>query len=264
MDIEEKNSSATNGDDVNKLRTLRAQTESILQNAILMTEVGMDIKERCIAGEKYVCYLRSLSIKAGKNINALHSIGKSFLTLAQKLIIPMISKIENVTIHDPSCCYHLKIEYDKLLAVIEKELNDIDDLDNNHNILSNNVSNITERIKYLEAKQKLMDNTFLPRSGSVKSVKSDVDEKYPENWSKDSLIDLDNIVNLPSVPEDIFTTFTNKPSRTSSLSSLKGIRKVKLFLQRAANNSDDEDESSENDDHESSSRIVNMKYFIET
>lgn len=258
MNVEKENLCAGNVNDTrDNLITLRGQIENILQNAILMTEMGMDIKERCIAGEKYVCYLRSLSIKAGKNINALHTIGKSYLNLAQKLIINMISKFDDIVVNDQNC-YNLKIEYDKLLSIIEKELIDIDDLDNNvHNTFTNNASNITERIKYLEVKQKLMDNTYLPRSGSVKSVKSDVDEKYPENWSKDSLIDLDNIVNLPPVPEDIFTTFTNKPSRTSSLSSLKGIRKVKLFLQRAANNSDDEDESSECDDHECSSRIVN-------
>lgn len=258
MDVQKENSCTINSGDIsNKSITLRAQTENMLQNAILMTEMGMDIKERCVAGEKYVCYLRSLSIKAGKNISSLHSIGKSFLTLAQKLILSMMTKIENMAITDPSC-YNMKIEYEKLLSIIEKELIDIDDLDVSHNTYgtnNNNVINISERIKYLEAKQKLTDNTYLPHTGSVKSVKSDVDEKYPENWSKDSLIDLDNVVNLPPVPEDIFATFTNKPSRTSSLSSLKGIRKVKLFLQRAAN-SDDEDESSELDDHECSSRSV--------
>lgn len=256
MDLSKENSCTMNDNVSAKLIILRAQTEHVLQNAISITEMGMDMKERCAAGEKYVCYLRSLSIKAGRTINSLHSIGKSFLILAQKLTLSTMTTIENMPVADP-LCYNMKIEYEKLLTIIEKELADIDELDaihNNHG--TNNLLNISEKIKYLEAKQKLSDNTFLQHCGSVKSVKSDVDEKYPENWSKDSLIDLDNVVNLPPVPEDIFTTFANKPSRTSSLSSLKGIRKVKLFLQRAANNSDEDEESSELDEHECSSRIV--------
>lgn len=243
----------------NKSVSLRAQIENMLQNAIIMTEMGMDMKERCSAGEKYVCYLRSLSIKAGKTINSLQSVGKSFLSLAQKLITSMMATIDSISLIDPSC-YNMKIEYEKLLSIIEKELVDMEDLDNTHNnlMIPNNLINVSERIKYLETKQKLStDSSNLQQSGSVKSVKSDIDEKYPENWSRDSLIDLDNVVNLPPVPEDIFTTFANKPSRTSSLSSLKGIRKVKLFLQRAANNtSDEEDDSSELDEHECPPRIV--------
>ncbi|XP_017781435.1 PREDICTED: uncharacterized protein LOC108566189, partial [Nicrophorus vespilloides] len=110
--------------------------------------------------------------------------------------------------------------------------------------------NLSDRIGCLEAKQKLSEAAPCVQSSvSVRSVKSDVDEKYPENWSRDSLIDLNTVVNLPPVPEDIFTCFSNKPTRTSSLSSLKGMRKVKLFLQRAANNSDDED-SSDFDEHD--------------
>lgn len=228
---------------------LRAQIENMLHNAILMTEMGMDLKERCNAGEKYVCYLRSLSIKAGKTINSLQSSGKSFISLAQKLITALLTSIERISLTDPSC-YTMKIECEKLLSVIEKELIEIDDVDTSHTNVILLSPNIEERIKYLEAKQKLSENSYVQHSGSVKSVKSDVDEKYPENLSRDSLIDLDNVTNLPPVPEDTFTTFANKPSRTSSLSSLKGIRKVKLFLQRAANNSDEDDDSSELDEHE--------------
>lgn len=237
-----------------KIITLRAQAEHMLQSAISITEMGMDMKERCDAGEKYVCYLRSLAIRAGKTINSLHSIGKSFLILAQKLATSVMAAIDSMPVAD-QLCYSMKIEYEKLLMVIEKELADIEDVEPSNNNASN-LSNISEKIKYLEAKQKLSDNTFLQHSGSVKSVKSDVDEKYPENWSRDSLIDLNNVVNLPPVPEDIFTSFASKPTRTSSLSSLKSIRKVKLFLQRAASNSDDDDESSELDEHDFSKLVI--------
>lgn len=62
------------------------------------------------------------------------------------------------------------------------------------------------------------------------------------------MIDLSTVTNLPPVPEDIFTSFVsnNKPVRSSSLSSLKSMRKVKLFLQKAETS--DDDDSSDTDD----------------
>lgn len=233
-----------------KILNFRLQTEHMLQNAILMTEMGMGIKERCLSAEKYVSYLRSLTLRAAKNVNALESSGRNFLSLAQKLVISVMSLIDDVplTVSDGSCL-NLKLEFEKLLTIIEKELSDIDDIDMSSDTVPN-MTNLTEKIKYLEAKQRMTDTSCLQRSGSVKSVKSDVDEKYPENLSRDSLIDLNNVINLPPVPEDIFATFSNKPTRTSSLSSLKSMRKVKLFLQRAANHSDDEDLSSDPDEHD--------------
>lgn len=105
----------------------------------------------------------------------------------------------------------------------------------------------------------------LPTTSSLRSVKSDVDEKYPENLSKESLIDLNNVVNLPPVPEDIFTSFSGKPTRSASLSSLKSIRKVKLFLQKAES-SEEDDNSSENEEHDFSKlvyvRNVKSVYFF--
>lgn len=74
----------------------------------------------------------------------------------------------------------------------------------------------------------------------------DINEKYPEDLSRESLIDLNTVANLPPVPEDIFVS--NKPVRSSSLSSLKSMRKVKLFLQKAE--SSDDDDSSDTDDHD--------------
>lgn len=242
-----------------KLISLRAQTEHMLQNAIAMTEMGMDLKERCACGGKYVCYLRSLAIRASKTINSLQATGKSFLLLAQKLGTNVMSNIDSTPVAD-QFCYNIKLEFEKLLGIIEKELAEYEDMEANVGSPSN-LNNISEKIKYLEAKQKLSDSHFLQHSGSVKSVKSDVDEKYPENWSRDSLIDLNSVVNLPPVPEDIFTSFSSsKPTRTSSLSSLKSIRKVKLYLQRAAGsnhaNSEEEDESSDLDEHDFSKIVI--------
>lgn len=226
----------------------RTQTEYLLQNSIIMTEMGMKIKEKCVSSEKYVSYLRNLVTKAAKNVATLHTTSKNFLLLAQKLVTTVISLIDTVPIavNDQSC-YTIKLEYEKLLSIIEREMSDIE-MDSPDTVP--NLANLSEKIKYLEAKQKMSDHNGLQRTASVKSVKSDVDEKYPENISRESLIDLNTVINLPPVPEDIFTTCSNKPTRTSSLSSLKSIRKVKLFLQRAANHSDDEDLSSDTEDHE--------------
>lgn len=235
-------------DTVTKLISLRAQTEHMLQNAVNITEMSMDLKEKCTSGAKYVCYLRSLAIRGGKTINLLQNTTKSFLLLAQKMTTNAMTSIDSSPVSDPTC-YNIKLEFEKLLTVIDKELAEFDDLDGMNP--SSTLAHASEKIKYLEAKQKNSDNHFLAHTSSVKSVKSDVDEKYPENWSRDSLIDLNNVVNLPPVPEDIFTSFSTKPTRTSSLSSLKSMRKVKLFLQRAANNnSDDDEESSDLDEHD--------------
>lgn len=83
---------------------------------------------------------------------------------------------------------------------------------------------------------------------SIKTVKTDVNEKYPENLSRDSLIDFNTVVNLPPVPEDIFTSFSNRPIKSSSLSSLKSMRKIKMYLQKAENS--DTDDSSDAEEHE--------------
>ncbi|GJQ83345.1 hypothetical protein Trydic_g18130 [Trypoxylus dichotomus] len=244
-----KKSSSHSSEYHQKALNFRFQVEHMLQNAILMTEMGMGIKEQCTSAEKYVSYLRNLTMRAAKNVSALEVSSRSFLSLAQKLALSVMSLIDNTPLTgSEQSCLSLKLEFEKLLSIIEKELIDIEDIDLSEHVP--NLSNLTEKIKYLEAKQKMTDSSCLKPSGSVKSVKSDVDEKYPENLSRDSLIDLNNVVNLPPVPEDIFTTFPNKPTRTSSLSSLKSMRKVKLFLQRAANHSDEEDLSSDPDEHD--------------
>lgn len=256
-----KNSTSNSTEHNQKVLNFRLQAEHMLQNAILMTEMGMGIKERCSSAEKYVSYLRNITLRAAKNVAALDASGRSFLALAQKLILSVMALIDDVPLAlSDQPCLNLKLEFEKLLSIIEKELTEIDDIDTSEHVP--NINNLTEKIKYLEAKQRMTDTSCLQRSGSVKSVKSDVDEKYPENLSRDSLIDLNNVVNLPPVPEDIFTTFSNKPTRTSSLSSLKSMRKVKLFLQRAANHSDEEDLSSDTEEHEFPKILIVGSDFI--
>lgn len=236
-----------------KLITSSAQIEHMLSNAVLMTEMGMELREKCNAAEKYIYYLRSLAVRTSRSVNSLQATGRSTMLLAQTLVTTVLASIDD---NPMLASLNSKLEFEKLLSIIEKELKSSEDFE----VMvagTPNMRHIIEKIKQLEARHRSSDNSLLPQSSSTKSVKSDIDEKYPENLSRDSLIDLDNVINLPTVPEDIFTSFSNKPTRTSSLSSLKSMRKVKLFLQRAStNNSDDEDDSSEPDDHEFSKPSV--------
>ncbi|KAF5269702.1 hypothetical protein FQA39_LY08625 [Lamprigera yunnana] len=239
MEAELANTNAPKLESTSLSISMRAQTEYLLQNAVLMTEMVIDLKEKCLAGQKHISYLRSI-------------IG--FLILAQELVQTITNGIDALVLTEPACS-SLKSEFEKLLSIIDKELVNVEGGETTNAPTSSccspvNMAMITDKIKQLEIKQKLSDNLLLP-SSSTKSVKSDIDEKYPENLSRESLIDLNTVINLPTVPEDIFTCFTNnKPKRTSSLSSLKSMRKVKFFLQRASNASDEEDENSEPEDHD--------------
>lgn len=236
-----------------KLIGLRSQFEHMLHNAVLMTEIAMDLKDKCNAGEKYMCYLRSLSIRGSKTMSAMQGLMKGYLLLTQRLTGGAISSIETAYFDD-QLCHNMKVEFEKLHSLVERELTEFEDIENQENSSCVNLNNLIEKIKFLETKQKT-DSSYLPPTNSARSFKSDVDEKYPENWSRESLIDLNNVVNLPSVPEDIFG-YATKPIRTSSLSSLKSIRKVKLYLQRAGSGSDDDEEASESEEHDISKLMV--------
>lgn len=217
----------------------KTSLEETLQTALHMTEVAIDLKERWTVADRYLTHLKQLLNQAGTTMATLQSTSKFSLQQARKILIST-----------PTPCNVLKNDYDKLLGVIDKQLSDFEEIVDLDSELS--LSYLTEKIKFLEGKQR-SDNS-LPPCGSNKSVS--VDEKYPENWSRDSSIDLNNVMNLPPVPEDVFTSFSSniKPKRSSSLSSLKSMRKVKLFLQRAEN-SDEDDPSSDPEDHELGQKV---------
>ncbi|XP_023023940.2 uncharacterized protein isoform X1 [Leptinotarsa decemlineata] len=215
--------------------------EQMLQNALLMTEVGMDLKERYVSGDRYVSHLKTIISGAEKAIATLHSIAKASLEQAQKVIS---SLSENEL---------LKEECDRVLTIIEKQLADLEFRNLDTNCENFDLPQLSEKIRSLESRQKFSENCLTPNTASSKNVKADVNEKYPENLSRESLIDLNAVVNLPPVPEDIFTSFSSKPTRSSSLSSLKSMRKIKMFLQRAE--SSDEDDSSDADDQDCSKLV---------
>ncbi|XP_019877261.1 uncharacterized protein LOC109605127 [Aethina tumida] len=197
--------------------------EAVLRQSLLMVEAALENKERFVTGVDYLCALKGA-------LDELQTISKNSLLNARNILLSNLA-----TCNEQVKCYH-----DKLLNIVERELSDMDDVrEADYDI---NMKQIHDKIRHLESKYKLS------HSSNKSSVKSDIDEKYPENLSRESLIDMNNISSLPPVPEDIVTMFahSSKPSRTSSLSSLKNMRKVQLFLQKAETS--DEDESSENDE----------------
>ncbi|KAG5872701.1 hypothetical protein JTB14_008795 [Gonioctena quinquepunctata] len=212
--------------------------EKVLQNALLMTEVGMDLKDRYISGERYICQLKTIISGADKAILALHSVAKSSLDHAHKMVFS-ISESESPL---------LKEECDRILLIIEKQLGELELRVSDTNCESLDLPQLSEKIRFLETRQRVSENCLTPNTPSSKNVKADVNERYPENLSRESLIDLNAVVNLPPVPEDIFTSFSSKPTRSSSLSSLKSMRKIRMFLQRAE--SSDDDDSSDAEDHD--------------
>ncbi|KAL1494760.1 hypothetical protein ABEB36_010306 [Hypothenemus hampei] len=216
---------------------------ALLNQALFLTEVAIDLRERYTFIVKYSNYLKTMINGAEKAATALQFTSKESLSLAQKLL------------QAKSDTLHLKHEYDNLQSVINRELNNLEVMPEVNTDMMLNIDQLSEKIRFLESKNRnFIDNNIQVNSASSRSSKIDINEKYPENLSRESLIDLNNVINLPPVPEDIFTSFSNnKPIRSSSLSSLKSMRKVKLFLQKAESSEDDD--SSDNDDTDFS-RVV--------
>lgn len=213
------------------------QSEQMLYNATIMTEMAMDIKEKCHSANKHLSDLRNSTVRAYKSLNSILRENESFLALAHKLAL-------SVAYLNEHCEYskkynNIKYETDKLLTILEKELADIEDpVDLNSN--NDCFKNISEKLKHMEDRQRSSD---LNSSSSARSSKSDIDEKYPEKWLKNSFLDLNNAVNLPPVPE--YMPMNNLTAKTpSKLYSLKKYRRIKLLLKRVESNSDEENDES--------------------
>ncbi|XP_072400168.1 uncharacterized protein [Diabrotica undecimpunctata] len=196
-----------------------------LSNAILLTEAGVDLRRCYVSGRKCISQLRNIINTTENAVNALQSTAKRVLEQANKMVVEINNGRGTK-------------EGQELMSVIDKHLTGLSwssEID---------VQQMTEKMRHFD--KKFYENTV--PSWTNKNVRSDINEKYPESLSRESLIDLTTIVNLPPVPEDIPTGFFKKPTRSSSLSSLKSMRKVKLFLQKAENS--DDDDSSDIDDQD--------------
>lgn len=121
----------------NLTNSKESSLNTILFNAAVMTEVGMDLKDRFLSGEKYVSYLKTIVCEADKAITSLHDISKNSLEQAQKLLIAIKGNDVSPVV---------KRERDRLFTLIEKHLCDLElHLDNN--LENMDISRITEKIR---------------------------------------------------------------------------------------------------------------------
>lgn len=188
--------------------------QMILQNAAMISEVSSQLKNETKICEKYLDYLNTLVFKAGKDVSSLHNCVDSLLLVAKKLVY---MSLKMVPVSDTNF-NNLKGEAKKLLTVLDE--------------ISENEDQLDEKLK----------NTYLKANLSTKCL--NINEKYPEHCSKESLLDMNNIISLPTVPEGVFADF-GRPCRTKSSTSLKNMRRVKMCLQKMTD--DYIDQTSQND-----------------
>lgn len=135
---------------------------------------ALELKDRTALAEKYVCYLRSLSVRTGRVVSAMQQTGKSLLIGAHKLT-------NSIKLMDtaPEPCFTVKLECEKLISILEKEIAELDDFENVEAILAteckrDSLATIAQKIRYFEEKQKGPDSPGPPRTGSGRSLKADV------------------------------------------------------------------------------------------
>ncbi|XP_049778789.1 uncharacterized protein LOC126175829 [Schistocerca cancellata] len=154
---------------------------------------------------------------------------------------PVIHSINELSAGDAVGFSVLQHQAERLLSVISHEAIQqcVDDTEHLQ------TSGLSDRILRLESRARPVQG--VDSSVNTRGSRCDIDERYPDmSSSRESLMDLGNVVSLPPVPEDSLGNFCKLAVRTSSLSSLKNFRKVKLCLQRA---SSEEDEDSESEEH---------------
>uniref|UniRef100_A0A1B6LFC9 Uncharacterized protein n=1 Tax=Graphocephala atropunctata TaxID=36148 RepID=A0A1B6LFC9_9HEMI len=195
-----------------KINLLQAAESShlILQNVTMLSELSSHLKRETRKGENTLGSLQSILSQAGKDVASLHQCVDTLLLIAKKLVY---QSLKILPVKDPNFKY-LKTEADKLLNILDEIKNDEEEL-------------------LLDRKWRPMDKSL--RQKSSRSL--NVDEKYPEHCSKESLLDISTINTLPTLHEDVFVDF-HRPSKTLSSCSLKNLRKVKMYLQKV---DDDED-----------------------
>ncbi|XP_054261461.1 uncharacterized protein LOC128985698 isoform X2 [Macrosteles quadrilineatus] len=173
--------------------------ELILKNISILGELSHLLK-KTRNGENSINSLNNLVYQAGKDISSIHKSVNTVIAIAEKLVH---LSLQMVPTNNPNY-KSLKREADSLLNV----LCDIKDKE--------------------EERHEMMWKGQEKCKGNFKCN----DDKYPERCSRESLLDISNVVNLPTVPEDAFASF-QRPNRTLSSCSLKNLRKVQLCLQKA-------------------------------
>lgn len=102
--------------------SLRAQIEHMLSSAVTITEMAIDLKEKSTAGERNVCYLRSLAVRASRAITVMQNCSKSFLNLALRLLNDVIHCIERAPGGDSFVFNQMRLHAEQLIAILEREV----------------------------------------------------------------------------------------------------------------------------------------------
>ncbi|KAL1462233.1 hypothetical protein WDU94_014086 [Cyamophila willieti] len=237
--------------------TSELQVERLLEKALILIELTLDLRDKSHIGEKYACDLKSLAWKACQITSAIQQSTKDFLQLAEHIIKSALDIIttdrkdeEILECESKSALY----ETDTLQAAngVEENSNQIQrvkertemmykELINLQNILKKDIelyekpsdiklfktkssSSIGDMIKTLQTKQQKRKD-LSPRVCK--------DDKYPERTSRESLLDQANL-SLQTVHEDSFTEFSQQNETNihqSSALSLKNLRRIQKFLQ---------------------------------
>lgn len=174
----------------------------ILQNVKKISQLSSQFKHETKLYENNLDTLNKLVFQAGKDVTSLQNCLDSFLLVAKNLVYV---SLEMVPVGDPNF-NTFKEEANKLLNILDDITEDEDQFEN-----------------------KLKSTFNRAHSNSIKCL--NINEKYPDRCSRESLLDISNIVSLPTVPEDVFADFS-RPRRTMSSSSLKNMRRVKMCLQK--------------------------------
>ncbi|XP_046389713.1 uncharacterized protein LOC124158595 [Ischnura elegans] len=204
--------------------------DEVLLHLVTISETVREVNNKLNVAERHINYLKNLTAKEGRTLINLRSTTKALLQNAMTVAQSTIKCLES----EPYGHKNEKVIdlCERLYNIMEKDSQP--DVDNTENSVPEegdiDLSRLTDKIEYMESKQKSNESIYSPASHNFyKSYRSDIDEKYPESCSRESLLDLDFGATLPPVPEGAFTDF-KRPPRSCSLSSIKNIKKMKLTL----------------------------------
>ncbi|KAG8225487.1 hypothetical protein J437_LFUL009480 [Ladona fulva] len=209
------------------------QCEQIIRHLVTITETTLDLGDKIALAEKHICLLRSLTAKEARTVITLKSIKRAILQNTLKIVRSNLYYLNNGSENDIKN-NNLKFLHERLNKILEKESEaedmDFSDLTESRNECSMHF--LAEKIQSLELKKRVDTAAAVSATAATfKLHKADIDIKFPESCSRESLLEFESRTSLPPVPEDAFTSFM-RPARSYSLSSFKNMKKMKHTLKQ--------------------------------
>lgn len=245
----------------------QVQVEQLLEKALILIELTLDLRDKSHIGEKYACDLKSLAWKACQITSAIQQSSKDFLQLAEHIIRSALEIIDKRD-GDDSGGHDVTVREDAVDHAVEKvkeaqrvkEHTDTmyRELTHLQNILKKDIqlyerpseiklfktkssSSIGDMIKTLQTKQH-------QKRRDCNSPRICQDERYPERASRESLLEQASPA-LQTVHEngnDFSQRSLHDTSKAAGGLSMKSVRRIKRYLQDKAEADDpdyDEDGS---------------------